>query len=135
MLVVTLLEYREPLPENCPPAEATEIRTARRFYRLVEDDAPTEGDFESWRARNPTKGLPRGMTECAARGVSIYSDRSGAERQLNRVPKFRGHRICTVRLGAGAGPIKRTVWGSHHTWWPLAGFDILDHCLVEGSEA
>ena len=125
---------REQLPENCPPTEATEITTAQWFYRLVETDPPAEGDFASWRARNPTKSRPPGRTECEVRGLSIYRHRSDVERQL-KIPKFQGHRIGTVRLEAGAGRIQRTGRGSHHTWWPLAAFDILDHCAVEGPEA
>ena len=127
--------YREPLPEGCPPAEATEIKTVQRFYRLVETDPPRDSDFDSWRMRNPTKRPPKGRTECEARGLSLYASRSDAEGQLLKVPKLRGHQIGTVRLDAGAGAIQRTSGGSHHTWWPRSAFDILDHCVVEGPAA
>lgn len=45
-----------------------------------------------------------------------------------KLPALRGKRICRVQLMAGAGRIRQTGKPSHHTWWPLADFDILGHC-------
>ena len=57
----------------------------------------------------------------------MYANRSDAETTL-RLPRFRGWLICRVRLREGAGRIQQTGRETHHTWWPLAGYDILAHC-------
>jgi hypothetical protein len=39
--------------------------------------------------------------------------------------------ICRIALQPGAGNIQQTFQPSHHTWWPLAAFDILVNSEVE----
>lgn len=123
------MSYREPLPEGCPPDEAEKIVWPQEMFRLVRTDPPTEADFRSQRAENP-KGTFRGITECQARGLSIHAKRSDSEK-ARKLPKLRGRFICRLRLGAGAGYIQQTSRHSHHTWWPLADYDILAQCDVE----
>ena len=36
-------------------------------------------------------------------------------------------------LESGAGSMQQTGRPSHHTWWPLAEFDILGRCAVEAA--
>lgn len=123
------MNYREPLPEGCPPDAAEDIIASQEFFRLVRTNPPTEEDFLSQRAKNPHRNFSR-ITECQARGLSIFSERADSQRAL-KLPNLRGCLICRVMLEEGAGPIQQTGQHSHHTWWPLADFDILAHCIVE----
>lgn len=66
-------------------------------------------------------------SECHARGVSVLDCLAACERAL-KLPRLRGRRVCSVRLDNGAGYIQQTFQPSHHTWWPLADWDILAHC-------
>ncbi len=124
------MTYGEPLPVGCPPDVAEEIAQPRELFRLVRSLPPVEEDFRSWRAEQPQRGLPKELTECQARGLSVYAERYDLERIL-KLPKFRGRWICRLRLRAGAGRIQQTGRPSHHTWWPLADYDILGQCHVE----
>ena len=126
------MNFREPLPDHCPPEGAEEISKPSQVYRLVRTDPPTECDFRSQREENPNRQF-RDITECQVRGVSVFTDRKDAEERASRLPRFRGYFICRVHLEEGAGYIQKTGQGSHHTWWPLADFDILSRCVVEGS--
>lgn len=117
--------YREPLPPGCPPAASEEIVGQRYVFRLVRSQPLTEAGFRSYRAEHPHRAVR--VSECRARGLSVYADRSDAETTL-RLPAFRGRHICRVRLREGAGRIQQTGRGTHHTWWPLADYDILAHC-------
>ena len=125
------MSYREPLPPECPPDVAEEITTAWRVFRLVQANPPTDSDFRSQRAEKPFRRF-HGVTECQARGLSVFALQKDAERAL-RLPNLRGRRLCSVRLEAGAGRIQQTGRPSHHTWWPLAEFDILARCAMEMS--
>lgn len=124
------MRYREPLPEGCPPDAAEEIVSSRETYRLVRTNPPTEADFLSQRAENPDRTFPRTIDECRARGLSVFGERHDAEKAL-KLPRLSGRAVCRLRLGAGAGQIQKTGGRSHHTWWPLADYDILAGCEVE----
>ncbi len=122
------MSYRESLPDGCPPEAADEIAAAREFFRLVRSDPPTQDDFRSQRAEKPEAVFQ--VTECQALGLSVFADRRDSERAL-KLPWLRNRLICRLRLEAGAGRIQQTGRPSHHTWWPLAAFDILTHSGVE----
>jgi len=121
------MSYREPLPEGCPPAEADEVKAVREVFRLVQGNPPTDVDFRSQRAERPSAVFQ--VTECQARGLSVFADRRDCER-ARRLPILKSRLVCRVELSAGAGRIQQTGRPSHHTWWPLAAFDILGHCEV-----
>ena len=123
------MTYREPLPAGCPPDEAEEIEESREVYRLVNSNPPTDSDFASQRALQPNKTFP-GITECQALGLSVHAERRDSEKTL-KLPTQRGRQVCRVRLGPGAGRIQQTGSRSHHTWWPLADYDILARCEVQ----
>jgi len=123
------MSYREPLPDNCPPDEAEEIASARVVFRLVRSNPPVLDDFSSQRAEKPD-AVFNGVDECRARGVSVYANRADCAKTL-KLPRFRSHHVCKVALEQGAGRIQQTFQPSHHTWWPLADYDILAHCSVE----
>ena len=122
------MSYRESLPAGCPPEVAEEIATQRDFFRLVRNDPPALDDFKSQRAEKPEAVFQ--VSECQARGLSVFAERRDSERAL-KLPTLRGRLICRLRLEAGAGRIQQTGRPSHYTWWPLAAFDILAHCGVE----
>ena len=122
------MSYREELPAACPPDAAEEITAARDVFRLVRTGSPTLDDFRSQRAEKPNAHF--NVSECHARGLSVFAVRQDSEKAL-KLPTLRGRLICRVRLEAGAGRIQQTGGRSHHTWWPLAAFDILGHCEME----
>ena len=119
--------YREPLPDDCPPNDAEEIDAARFVYRLVRNNPPTDGDFRSQRAERPTARF--NVSECRARGLSVFADRRVAER-IAKKPNLAGSAISQVVLTTGAGRIKRTGGRSHYTWWPYKDYDILANCRL-----
>ena len=122
------MTYREPLPEGCPPESAEEIIAPRVVYRLVRNSPPTDDDFRSQRAEKP--GVRFTVSECRARGVSVFANRLDAEKQTKRRRRLRGLAVFQLTLVAGAGRIKKTgdEDSSHHTWWPYADYDILADC-------
>ena len=125
------MRYREPLPDGCPPDAAEEISAAWSVFRLVRTNPPTNRDFQSQRAERPSTRF-RGVSECQARGLSVFAVRRDAER-ASKLPNLRGRLLCRVWVEAGAGHIQQTGRPSHHTWWPLADFDILARCAMETS--
>ena len=119
--------YRESLPDNCPPDTAAEIDATRLVYRLVRNNPPTNEDFRSQRTDKPTARF--NVSECRARGLSIFADRRVAERVAKK-PNLAGSAICQVILTPGAGRIKQTGGRSHYTWWPYKDYDILANCRL-----
>lgn len=122
------MSYREPLPEGCPPPGAAEVSAAREVFRLVRNRPPGDGDFRSQRAERPTASFI-GVSECQARGLSVFGERRDCEK-ARMLPALKGRCVCRVRLESGAGRLQQTGRPSHHTWWPLAAFNILAHCEV-----
>ena len=126
------MTFREPLPDGCPPEDAVEIVTPQTVFRLVRTNPPTSDDFRSQRANRPSASFG-GITECVARGLSVFVARQDATKTL-QLARFRGCLVCEVQLRSGAGYIKQTGNNaSHHTWWPLAEYNILAQCTVEDS--
>lgn len=122
------MNYREPLPGGCPPAESEEITAEREVFRLVSANPAVLDDFRSQRAERP-RAVFRGVPECLACGVSVHAERPASEK-MRKLPRFKNSLVCRVRLVNGAGRIQQTFQPPHHTWWPLAAFDILSHCEV-----
>lgn len=122
------MEYFETLPEGCPPDTAVKIDVERHVYRLVRTNPVTQNDFRSQRAEHPDKVFS--VPECQARGLSVFTERGDSE-NARKLPVLRRRLICRVRLTSGAGCILQTGKPSHHTWWPLADYDIVGHCVVE----
>ena len=122
------MTYREPLPDNCPPDTADEITSPRLVFRLVRNNPSTDDDFQSQQAERPDRVF-RDVTECQARGLSVFASRTFAE-QLSTRGSLQGTAICQVILAPGAGSIQPTGRRSHHTWWPFADYDILANSQV-----
>jgi hypothetical protein len=121
--------YREQLPDDCPPIEAGLVEENLDVFRLVRQSPPTDSDFQSQRAEKPD-AVFNSVSECIARGLSVFTDRRDCER-ASKLPALRGRHLCRVRLTNGAGSIEQTGRPSHHTWWPFAEFAILPRCVVE----
>ena len=122
------MEYREPLPADCPPPDAVEIVEPRIVYRFVRNNPPTFDDFRSQRAINPRGRWS--VSECQARGVSVFMNLDSANEVRQEVENLHGTLICEVVLDEGAGRIRSAGSRSHCTWWPLADYDILAKCRV-----
>lgn len=120
-------EFREQLPEGCPPDDSSSPADGMDVIRLVRQNPPTEADFQSFRAINPAK--PVSVSECEASGLSVFTDIDDAERK-RKLPRLKSTLPCIVRLTAQSGRIKQTGQPTHHTWWPSAQFPILNHCQV-----
>lgn len=84
--LIDTVAYREPLADNCPLDEAEKITSPRLVCRLVGGVPPTDDDFQSQRAANPNAQF--NIFECWARGVSLFTNLSDAERQ-NRLRNLR----------------------------------------------
>jgi hypothetical protein len=127
------MEYLENLPTGCPPLEAEKIGDPRTVLRLVATDPPTMEDFKSLRALNPTKSpFKDAKKECQFCALSVVLTAKDCDTLL-KLPNLSGKLVCSVNLSSGAGSIQNTssvVHPTHHTWWPLAGFDILSHSRV-----
>jgi len=95
---------------------------------LVTNNPLTDDDFRSQRVERPNR-IFRDVTECQARGLSVFAARNVAER-LSASGRLHGLSVCRVTLAPGAGRIQPTGRRSHHTWWPLADYDILANCQV-----
>ncbi len=122
------MTYRDPLPDGCPPNESEIISEAREVFRLVRQIPPSISDFQSQRTEKPNK--PFSVSECQARGLSVFADRKDILR-ARKLTLLRGRHICRVGLAEGAGRIQKTGASSHHTWWPFRDYDILARCTVE----
>jgi len=124
------MNYRDTLPDDCPPCAAEEVDAPRVVFRLVSNVPPTSDDFRSQRQQNPNRRFT-GVTECQACGLSIFSNKHDAATKLLKLPRFKNHKLCRVMLSAGSGRIQQTFQPSHHTWWPRTTFNILENCSLE----
>jgi hypothetical protein len=120
--------FRETLPAQCPPDDASEIRSDLIVFRLVSGTIVSGNDFRSQRELQPHAQFR--VSECIARGVSVFTT-TGAAQNAKLLPKLRNSFICRVRLSSGAGCIKPTGRDiCHRTWWPYADYDIPSKCEV-----
>lgn len=126
------IEYRDPLPDGCPPDTAEVITERRVLYHFTFDPVDLDNDFRSlWQKQPGTRRIaPR--DECNARGLTMWDDLDAAKSELARLQRqYRGkrvgdiwaaRRICEVELSDGAGAILKTYKDHHWTWWPAAGY-------------
>lgn len=121
-------KYREELSEGCPPESAEEIIRETICYRLVNNAPPIDDDFRSQRTLEPNRDFS--VSECRARGLSIFMRSADATRVAQRSRNLRGAKLAQLILNQGAGYIKQTGNRSHHTWWPYKAFDVLANCEV-----
>ena len=120
-------DVQRPTAERMPTRHCGSIVAPRDVFRLVRTNPPTDDDFRSQRAEKPTVRF--NVSECRARGLSVFVDRLVAER-IAKKPNLIGTAICQVVLTTGAGRIKQTSGRSHYTWWPYKDYDILANCQM-----
>ena len=81
------MDWLEELPPLCPPSDA--IPCNGHYYRIANGNPAVDSDFFSQRKLQPDKVfIGKGIDECIARAVSLFSDISDASRRL-KLPKFR----------------------------------------------
>ena len=121
-------QYWEDLPDGCPPSNAKEIVNETICYRLVHNEPPADDDFRSQRTLEPNRDFS--VSECRARGLSIFMRAVDATRVAQRSRNLRGAKLAQLTLNQGAGYLKQTGSRSHHTWWPYKAFNVLANCEV-----
>lgn len=115
-------DWFEILPEYCPPSDVNECAGA--FYRIAQGDPATSADFFSQRKLQPGKVFTgKGIDECIARSISLFSDINDAKKRL-KLPKFRDANIALVTLEQKDGVMKKTFDASHYSWWRTSAFDV-----------
>jgi hypothetical protein len=118
--------FRENLPRECPPADAFELDSPTDFWRLIEDDSPSELDLIPHLLKYPERCFD---DECCAMGLSIYAKRECVI-EVKKLPRLKNLKIYRITLDESTGLVKQTFKPSHHTWWPYKLPNILD-CFQE----
>ena len=122
------LKFRDELPPGCPPEDAQEISEARVMYYLITSFPPTDLDFVPVAMQRDVSADPAEVI-CRAHGLSVFNTRRQLERGPGALLPFHGHLISRLHLVPRAGRIKRTGKNrGHHTFWPYASFNLLEHC-------
>ncbi|MDR3401763.1 MAG: hypothetical protein P4L99_04615 [Chthoniobacter sp.] len=119
-------EWAEPLPANCPPAEAKKP-TGGTYYRVTQNP-PREEDFDSFCILFPERVVP--VNECEARSCSLFDELTVVRGLLN-FRKNKGKIITRITLPAESGVISKTGRPNHWSWWRRAEFQLLAHCEHE----
>lgn len=113
--------YMEPLPPQCPPADAVDCEHNVAF-RIVFSNPPTADDFKS-RAANgdPT---PPGVTDCRNASCSFSVDVAKLRNQAG-LPKFRAKnpKIASVSIAIGSGRSHTNIKTKHIDFWMYDTFD------------
>ncbi len=126
------MQYREPLPPDCPPLTAQDITERMVRYRLLEGIAPAQKDFDSF-AKQKGRYLQKSKrTPCEQSGVSLWkslnSVRALLAGDLNKAGKWRS--IGELTIPTGAGKLNPIEPGGHQTWWPSKDFNPVASCKV-----
>lgn len=116
------IKFSVNLPDDCPPDSSYSARGS--VYRIVESNPPTRTSFLTHREKFPTKSF---SDECAASGVSVYTDKSDIYRMIRRIGHFRKkpQLIAHGTLNSAMGMLAPapTSEKSHLTWWVTYGCD------------
>jgi len=126
------MQYREPLPPDCPPPSARTITEQTVRYRLLEGMTPTERDFDSYVKRNGRVNQRTRRTPCEQNGVSLFESLEAARKlmasDLNKDRRWQA--IGELTIPAGAGKLNPVEPDGHQTWWPSQAFDPVGNCKV-----
>ena len=123
------MDWFEELPPLCPPSDA--IPCNGRFYRIAKGNPVDNGDFFSQRKLQPNKIFTgKGIDECIARAISLFSDATDASRRL-KLPKFRNANVAEVVLQPKDGVMKKTFSDSHYSWWRSKNFEVSQAKIIE----
>jgi hypothetical protein len=113
------MQWPDHFPDGCPPETAQPASV--KVYRFVNNDPPNTEDFRSWRQENMDQPCPKGITECQACGISVFTSEEGVCKARNKVPALRNKQAALGNLTPGLGVIlntpSRKTGHDHHTWW------------------
>jgi hypothetical protein len=116
------MEYKDKLPNNCPPKDAQEPNNFT-IFRMVKTIPPTDIDFVSHFKLFPDKNYEN--MKCEALSVSVFN-RFESCKELLDIPNHRGKKIVKLNLFQDSGRvIKSSKDKSHYSWWIYANFSPL----------
>ena len=117
------MNWKEELPESCPPKEATQPN-GKVVYRLSNSGTSIEDEYQSQRKICPTCVF-KGVSECLSRSLSVYDDLNKCK-QLQKLPRFKNRwkGILELKLSINDGMIQQTFKANHYSWWRTQEFDI-----------
>ncbi len=126
------MQYREPLPPDCPPLIAQDITERTVRYRLLENATPKPEDFDSYVKRNGRVNRRIRRTTCEQNGVSLFASPEAALRMMNSGlnKNRRWQAVGELTILAGAGKFNPIEPDEHQTWWPSKRFDQVKNCKV-----
>lgn len=106
------LKYGVDYPDACPPACAIPIEGY--FYRLCDNNPPTEHDFKTHvdlKIKFPPKRL------CEAKALSFLKDKESADKFKKRFPKFKDKKIVSVHIKVEYGISSAVDRNGHFNFW------------------
>ena len=126
------MQYREPLPPDCPPPSAQDITEQTVRYRLLETTTPRPEDFDSYVRRNGQINRRTHRTPCEQNGVSLFASLKAARSLMasNLNKDCRWQATGELTIPAGAGKLNPVEPDGHQTWWPSKEFDPVEKCKV-----
>ena len=126
------MQYREPLPPDCPPLTAQGITEQTVRYRLLENVFPTPEDFDSFVKKRGRPNRRSKRTPCEQNGVSLWkslnSVRALLASYLNNDGRWQS--IGELTIPIAAGKLNPVECDGHQTWWPSQAFDPVENCKV-----
>lgn len=126
------MQYRETLPPDCPPPDASAIMERTVRYRLLESTTPMQEDFDSF-VKKRGKAMTRSRrTPCEQSGVSLFKSLDSARALLNSDlnKNSRWESIGELAIPTGAGKLNPVERDGHQTWWPSRAFNPVKNCRV-----
>lgn len=126
------MQYREPLPPDCPPPSAKVITEQTVRYRLLAGAVPTQKDFDSFvKKRGRPNRRNKRRTPCEQSGVSLWNSLNSVRALLvSDLNKGQWQSIGKLTIPTGAGNLNPIEPEGHQTWWPSKAFDPVKNCKV-----
>jgi len=113
------MPYWEPLPEQCPPAEAEDI-AIDIAYRVVFTNPPKQEQFASLKALG--RDMPPGTDECRFASCSLWSCPTQV-RKIAGLPKVRIQNPLIAELQIAQGSGTSITKNKHIDFWIYDSFD------------
>ena len=120
-------EWKEDLPEQCPPLTAVEVENFI-CYRAVNGNPATPKDFFSQRRLSP-KAAFKNVTECVARACSVFTSIESLKERTLRLPKFKNALVAELCLQPKDGVMEKGDNG-HCSWWVDTAFSPANDAII-----